>query len=206
MKMSEKIDQIATSLAKAQGAIKSAAMDSLNQHFKNRYANLESVTDAIRTALSTNDISYVQNPQFDIERQMIGLNTMLLHKSGQWLEFDPIWCKPPRGLVPQEVGSALTYLRRYSLSASVGVTQGAEEDDDGNMAQASATAAPRPVENPVVSAFANLKITQKNLETALGKALAKWTDADHQKLRSVYNKVKQGASLAEACEMYDNPG
>jgi hypothetical protein len=53
-----------------------------------------------------------------------------LHTSGQWIASEhPL----PLSGRPQEIGSALTYARRYSLSALIGIA--ADEDDDANAAQ-----------------------------------------------------------------------
>lgn len=131
MRWSEQINEIAAALAQAQGDIKNAIMDSQNPHLKNKYANLASVTDAIKSALSRNGIGYVQNPHMNFADGLVGVNVLLMHKSGQFMEFDPLWCKPARGFAPQEIGSVMTYLRRYTLSSAVGVTQGADADDDG---------------------------------------------------------------------------
>ena len=56
---------------------------------------------------------------------------MLLHESGEFIEYPPATTKPDKN-TPQGVGSALTYMRRYSLSAVFGITS--DQDDDGNEA------------------------------------------------------------------------
>jgi hypothetical protein len=125
---SDSIAELAAALAKAQGQIKSAAKDKTNPHFKSKYADLASVWDAIREPLSTNGLSVTQ--LYSNTQDSVIVVTMLLHASGQWIK--------SRGSMPvaqktaQGFGSSLTYLRRYSLSALVGVA--ADEDDDGNAA------------------------------------------------------------------------
>lgn len=122
---SEQINEIATALSKTQGEIKNAKMDTINPHFKSKYADLASVWDSCREPLSKNGLSITQVFIF-----MDGtyLETTLMHTSGQWISsILPI--QPVRN-DPQGVGSAITYMRRYALSAIVGIAP--EDDDDGN--------------------------------------------------------------------------
>lgn len=132
MRTSDQINEIATALAKAQGAIEGAKKGNINPHFKSRYADLGAVWDACREALSANGIAVVQPVSGD------KLYTNLMHASGQWIEDDGL----PLLIAKQDMqglGSALTYARRYGLMAMVGI---APEDDDANAAVQSANAAP----------------------------------------------------------------
>src|ERR1700758_3763009 len=114
MLQSEQIDQLATALAKAQGAMQNAVMNRTNPHFKSKYADLSSVLEAIRAPLSSSGLSVVQTMQVG-ERGMI-LKTTLMHASGQFISTEyPL----PSTQKPHEMGSALTYARRYSLAALV---------------------------------------------------------------------------------------
>lgn len=119
--------ELAAALCKAQAQIEGAKKDSTNPHFKNKYADLGSVWDACREALTANGLSIVQTGEL-VDGQW-ALATTLIHESGQ----------AHKGYVPllngkgdmQGLGSALTYARRYGLAAMVGVCP---EDDDGNAA------------------------------------------------------------------------
>jgi hypothetical protein len=125
MTRSDSIGNIAAALAKAQKAIEGAAKDSKNPHFNSRYADLASIAEACRAPLAVNEIAVVQNPSRP-EAGLVGMTTLLLHSSGEWLESDPLVVQA-KDAGPQAVGSCLTYLRRYQLAAMVGV---APEDDD----------------------------------------------------------------------------
>lgn len=129
MNTSEQINELAAALAKAQAAIQPASKDKTNPAFRSRYADLASVWDACRAALAENGLSVVQIPT-DAGEGRIGLITTLLHSSGQWIS--GLLVLPLVKNDPQGAGSALTYARRYALSAMVGVV--ADEDDDGNSA------------------------------------------------------------------------
>ena len=138
MTHSEQINELAAALAKAQGQIEGAKKDSINPHFKNRYADLSSVWDACREALTTNGLSVVQSAE-NCEAGY-GVTTMLLHTSGQWMR-GTLYLKPTKD-DPQGAGSALTYARRYALSAMIGI---APEDDDANAASQKPVVAAMPV-------------------------------------------------------------
>lgn len=126
--MSANVNELMTALAKAQGKIQPASKDKANPYFKSKYADLASVWDACRDALSDNGLSVIQT--VDHRETSMVLITILGHSSGQWVrsEMPIITAKND----PQTLGSAITYYRRYCLSAIVGV---APDDDDGEKAQ-----------------------------------------------------------------------
>lgn len=129
MTTSEQINEIAAALAKAQASMKNAALSKVNPHFKNRYADLPAIRDAVTPALAANGIAVVQTLDAASEGAGYCVLTRLLHTSGQWVES---LCPIPAVLDMQKMGSAITYARRYSLSAICGIA--ADEDDDGNAA------------------------------------------------------------------------
>lgn len=121
-------DLLAKALALAQGEMKNAVMNRRNDYFKSRYATLGSIWDAVRAALPKHGLSVTQATE--IRGGDIVLVTTLLHESGQFItsEFPIIFSGKP-----QDMGSQLTYTKRYQLSAIVGMA--ADEDDDGNEAE-----------------------------------------------------------------------
>lgn len=122
--MSPSIAALAAALAKAQGQMTHASKDATNPHFKTRYADLAAVWSAIREPLAANGLSVIQ--QVTQAEGMVGVRSVLAHASGEWVASDlqmPVAQKTPQGY-----GSALTYARRYSLAALVGIAQ---DDDDG---------------------------------------------------------------------------
>ncbi len=127
MSHSEKLDELAGALAKAQGEIKPAVKSSANPFFKSQYAALPEVVEACRAALAKHGLAFTQIVKYDKDETW--LETMLIHSSGQWLKGAyPI--RPVKN-DPQGLGSAQTYARRYSLMAIVGIVAD-DEDDDGN--------------------------------------------------------------------------
>ena len=128
MKTSESIVKIAPALLNAQKDFLSAKKSSNNPFFKSKYADLQSVISAVKESLNENGIAFIQSPT-ESEGDVLKLTTRLLHESGEWIE-DTAVC-PLVKRDPQAFGSALSYLRRYSLSAMCGIYQA---DDDGNEA------------------------------------------------------------------------
>lgn len=124
---SAEIGKLAEALARAQSEMSGAKKDLINPFFKSRYADLASVWEACRAPLSKNGLSIVQAT--DENQNGIILRTKLLHSSGQWVE--SVYPIRPSKTDPQGIGSAVTYARRYSLMALVGVSA---EDDDGESA------------------------------------------------------------------------
>jgi hypothetical protein len=130
MNQSESINELSTALSKAQGQMNHAVKDTTNAFFKSSYADLASVWDAARAPLVTNGLAVIQTLEIVNDKQ--ALTTMLTHSSGQWIKstmFLPV-VKPGS----QEVGSCITYCRRYSLAAICGVAQ---SDDDAESAMTS---------------------------------------------------------------------
>lgn len=126
MLRTDNIGEIAAALSKANLEIRNAELDRVNPHFKNRYATLGSIINAIRVPLAKNGIAPVQT--VSMENGMVTVTTALIHSSGQLVEDTAMFPLPDKATV-QQMGSAITYLRRYALAAIVGIV--GDEDDDG---------------------------------------------------------------------------
>jgi hypothetical protein len=129
MKTSESITKIAPALLEAQKAITFASKNARNPHFKNTYADLPAVIDAVKEALNNAGIVFLQTPSPSDDGRL-HLTTRLLHESGEWIEDTAVSPLPKQD--PQGLGSAMTYLRRYSLASICGLYQ---DDDDGEGAK-----------------------------------------------------------------------
>lgn len=120
---------LAEALAKAQAECQNVSMNRTNPHFKSRYADLSAVRDAIVPVFNKYGISIIQAPTTS-DFSGFSLETRLIHASGEELVFNfPL---PSDVSKMQAVGSAISYARRYTLSALACIAS--EEDDDGNAA------------------------------------------------------------------------
>lgn len=126
MNKSENIDQLAAALAIAQGEFSEAVKEGKSHHGK--HATLTSVWEAARKPLSANGLAVLQAPY--VQEGRVNIITLLVHKSGQWIETE-LSIKPARDDA-QQIGSAITYGRRYALAPILGIVN--DEDDDGNAA------------------------------------------------------------------------
>lgn len=130
-------DQIAAALVKFQDAVKAVtkgktAKVKMNSggEYSYDYADLADVIEATKAARAAAQLAVVQLPTGD-ERGIVVVTTVV-HSSGQWLEGE--LSLKPNDSKPQTIGSLITYLRRYSYSAALGICT--EADDDGAAASA----------------------------------------------------------------------
>lgn len=127
---SDDLKELFTALAKAQSEMKTAGLNAENPYFKSAYADLAEIVRVSRPALSKNGLSVIQQILPNEDGQNI-LHCILAHSSGQWIE-TRMRILPAKNDV-QSMASYITYLRRYSYAAIVGVVT-ADEDDDGEKA------------------------------------------------------------------------
>ena len=120
--------ELAKALSNFQSKMIAVKKDATNPFYKSKYATLDTIWETIRKPLSDNGLSVAQT--MDIENGKDVLNTTLYHISGEWIS--GMQSINPVKDDPQSLGSAISYARRYSLSALLGIV--ADEDDDANIA------------------------------------------------------------------------
>jgi len=128
MLKSDSIKELTAALSKAQSEFKPVVKNANNPFFKSTYATLDAVIDATKEALTKNGLAVIQGNE-PTETGVI-VTTFLSHSSGEWIESQ--LAMPVTKPDPQGYGSAITYGRRYALSAILNVAS--EEDDDANTA------------------------------------------------------------------------
>lgn len=143
MRTSASIGQLAKALATANTHITNPKLDSVNPHFRNRYASLGAILNAVRIPLASNGLALVQTVNTD--NNTVAVETTLLHVSGEWMAETVSMPFPERGTV-QQLGSLVTYLRRYSAAAVCGIV--GEEDDDGEQDRQAPRESQRPAAAP----------------------------------------------------------
>ncbi len=127
MKMSESVIELSVALSKFQEKVEQPAKTANNPFFKSSYVPLENVISAVKKHAPDLGLSYIQIPL--TEENKVGVKTILMHSSGEFVEFDPFMLPLDKNTA-QGAGSALTYARRYTLSAAFGIAS--DEDGDGN--------------------------------------------------------------------------
>ena len=136
MQTSESIKNIAKAMAQFQSEVKNPANTANNPFFNSKYAPLNDVLNLVRPILTKHGLSVLQSPSGDGEH--IAVTTLIIHESGEWIESDPLTLRADKATA-QGAGSAITYARRYALSAMLGISS--EDDDDGNYASEKASQA-----------------------------------------------------------------
>lgn len=126
MNKSDTIGELAKALSIFQMQVRQPMKDKANPFFKSKYVPLENVVEAITETAGNHGLSFIQYPLN--KEDQVGVITILMHSSGEWIESEPIFAKPGKQDA-QAAGSVITYLKRYSLSAVFGITS--DEDDDG---------------------------------------------------------------------------
>lgn len=168
MKQSETTAALDAALALAQAELSNVLKDTANPFFKSKYADLASILDEVRPVFAKHGISIVQSPSYDAG--VASVTTRIACK-GEWVMATSS-CKVVKD-DPQGVGSATTYLRRYSLAAFAGVAQ---TDDDGNAASGKTDKAPKaePASPPVGSGDRLAQIVGAESTTALRALTVRW--------------------------------
>lgn len=126
---SQSLAELTKALIKVQRSVNGAKTNKTNPHLKNKYADLASVWDTCRDLLADNGLA-VTHTFKDGQGDTVTCMATLLHESGEFMT-SSLTMKLAKN-TPQEVGSAATYARRYTLAALVGIV--IDDDDDGNKA------------------------------------------------------------------------
>ena len=195
MRKSDSIVELSKALAKFQEEVKQPLKDKNNPFFKSKYVPLENVVEAITDVAPKNGLSFVQWALND-ENGRVGVATMLMHESGEWIEFDAVHMKADKETA-QGAGALITYLKRYSLSAVFGITS--DQDDDGNGASGnkapkSATQAEIGNLKKEIFAFSKLMTEQgkdvkpEQVEQTLN--ITDYTKLNSQDVKEAINKLK----------------
>ena len=153
MTSSETTATLCAALVAAQGGLKPIAKDGKNPAFRSKYATLDGIMETVRPALAAHGLAVVQgvvHPETGEGGRLVGImvETRLIHTSGEWLASVvpvPVAKGDAHGL-----GSALSYGRRYGISALLALST--DEDDDGNAAAKAPPAKPQAKPAPAAPA------------------------------------------------------
>lgn len=198
MNKSESIKEISVALSKLGADLGNVSKNSVNPFFKSKYADLASILDYVKPSLAEHGLSIVQSSRQTRQKVLI-IETLLTHESGEWIETEievPASQTDKKTQIEkydaQTVGSAVTYGRRYALSAILNISS--EEDNDGNKIPDK-----KPVEPPVtlpsnyILACDALKkeTTLDGIDKVYNRILTReWSDKEKEALNLLYNEVK----------------
>jgi hypothetical protein len=139
-----------SALVQALAALDNVKANKINPAFKAKYVSLDALLDAIKPVLLDHDLALVQT--LVSQEGKVGVSTAFLHASGERFDFGTLLVKA-EGLTAQQIGGAITYIRRQSIQTACGIS--VDLDDDGAVASgfrptpvaqpAPATSTPRPL-------------------------------------------------------------
>lgn len=157
---------LAEALVAAQAEMPAVDRDGTNPHFGSTFVTLGNLLNNVRPVLNKHGVGVIQYPSRDENGPT--LVTILMHKSGERLESEAPLLLPKQD--PQGQGSAITYMRRYALASTLGISD--QEDDDGNAAGAKGASEEPPKQVPaspkqidfLMSLVGQQKISADNLK------------------------------------------
>lgn len=187
MERSETISELVKARIASAADIKNASKNATNPHLKNQYADLESVLEAI-APITKHGLTLFQLAEGTTES--VSVTSILAHTSGEWIS-STLSIRPDKPTA-QGMGSAITYARRYTAAALLGITQA---DDDGNAASGTTGQQQhRQNQNPAAQKPAASGESIDFLLDKLGKAN---TDADLEPLLPRLSNAKKEFSKDE---------
>jgi len=126
-------------LITALSSMENVGANRINPAFKgSRYVSLDALLDSVKPVLAQHNLALVQ--VLETEEGKVGVSTSLLHTSGHLFSFGKLMVKAD-GLTAQQVGGAITYIRRQSIQTACGIS--VDLDDDGHQASAPKPQAPK---------------------------------------------------------------
>jgi hypothetical protein len=128
------------SLVQALAALDNVKANKVNPAFKgSRYISLDALLEAVKPVLLDHDLALIQT--LVSQEGKVGVSTAFLHSSGERFEFGTLLVKA-EGLTAQQIGGAITYIRRQSIQTACGIS--VDLDDDGAVASGFRSAASSP--------------------------------------------------------------
>lgn len=199
MTHSDKLAAIAPALAAFQAEIENVAPNATNPHFKSKYTDLAGILNEVRPLAEKHGLAIVQFPGF--ADGIVTLETMILHKSGEWIKGES--GAPSSKQDPQGVGSAITYLRRYSLAAICALAQ---EDDDAESAMPARRNGKKqaaPIDAPADEAQSHDGPPATEKQITFIRKLLNSHHISYEERQKVEGKIERGLSKAAAIGLLD---
>ena len=184
MKQSENVNEVSEAISALQGEVVDADKDVQGYNYK--YANLSSCLDIARPLLNKHGLALTQHPQ--CKGQVMTLTSLLSHKSGQWMKssLDMEVSVAKNLSQAQCVGIAITYARRYALTAILGITQ---QDSDGSTKEVSDTPKKR--------------VNRKQVQEYMVAMLSALADEDATGMKQLMDELRDTPEQAAVWAIFD---
>jgi hypothetical protein len=193
MRKSDSIAKLAPALVAAQAEVENATKNANNPHFRSQYADLAEIIRTVKPVFTSHGLAIMQIP--GLEDGHATVETMLVHESGEWIT--GMAGAPLAKADPQGVGSAITYLRRYSLAGFAGIAQ---EDDDGNAASQGTAPSAKTAKAP---AKGNGGVSATEKQVGLITTLSASSVLTDEERDGVRGRLARGMTIGKASEAID---
>lgn len=184
---SNSLNELFSALSKAQSSMPIASKDSDNPFFKSKYADFAEIVRSSRPSLTTNGLTVIQRI-VTLSDGSQALHTILGHSSGQYID-SIVKINPPKNDV-QAIGSYITYIKRYSYAAIVGVAADNEDDDGENAMHVHRS-------NEAQANVSNSIITNNQFETLTNELSKYESGKDIEKNILSFNKISSLKDLKQ---------
>jgi DNA-directed RNA polymerase subunit RPC12/RpoP len=158
--------------------------DATNPFFKSTYITLDGILETVRPILSKHGLAVLQEARGCDGSAVV--KTYLIHESGESFTTDILEMKPSKPNDPQQMGSCITYAKRYQLAALLGICESI--DDDGNTATYGANAS----SNQKGKEDATKTYKCKMCGNEVNDKVAKFSYGKYQKILCMDCQKKQG--------------
>jgi hypothetical protein len=177
------VKSLAAALLAFQQEAPGLVMDATNPHFRNKYASLDGIMAKVRPVLNKHGLVLTQIPSFVMDGSggvVPALTTRLTHaESGEHIEDKMLLLLDKQN--SQGLGSALTYARRYSITAFLALV--GDEDDDGQ----AASTPPKPA--PAATGRSDFKVPEAAKAASEARDMTPATVAEKKKLKALAAKL-----------------
>jgi hypothetical protein len=150
------------------------------------YVTIDDLINSINHGIKGTGLSWQQEAKVDTQGQSssISVRTIVRHENGY--EYMSPWVTFVSSIAPQSIGSAITYAKRYSLSATFGINS--ETDDDAQQAQNSQPTS-KATQTRSNSQTAMITSEQRDTAQRLIKAIAESEKKDLNEVRAMFLKM-----------------
>lgn len=192
MKTSESMKNIAPALVAFQSEVQDPRKNSENPYFKSKYVELNDLMAAVKPVANKHGLSIMQDITTELTengKMKVWCRTRLLHSSGEWVESEGQF-NIAKGTDPQSCGSSQTYIRRYDISAFLGIAW--EKDDDGDAASQPEQQANKQHQQPADEKQEEERKRVQQIKQTVGQLV---TQEQKNQLKRLFEETQQGDAM-----------
>ena len=189
----------------ALNALENVSANKSNPAFKgSKYVSLDQLLDAVKPVLAKHNLALCQSVDTTADGR-IGVQTSFRHRDGTVFPGGMLFIRAD-GMSPQQIGAALTYIRRQSVQTACCVSVDADLDGNGLSASPAVKASPAASQTPqtirpsgyLAHPEAAVRVLQRKGWLKEGQGLA---DLLPEHLTSIANNPAFNAAVAKEAQL-----